>query len=163
IPLLPLHAVTQGGVGPADGGPGGGASDAESVVSCPLGVMHTSSPSGISLRAPLNDCIEALPLITFTRSTHRTSCGGFPFRRGSTVTSMTAPALVEIGCAFASSAGMARKASVSNAGMYALATLSSSFQSRFEPVIQNYLAQYLYVRPALYRLSVNSVNGASTV
>src|SRR5262245_3187671 len=93
--------VTQGivgGVGPADGGPDPGASAAEEAdISCPLGVMHTSSPSGISRRAPLNDCIEALPLTTLTRSTHRTSCGGFPFRRGSTVTSMTAPALVEIG------------------------------------------------------------------
>src|SRR5262245_31417232 len=71
-----LHMVTQGvgGVGPPDGGPGGGGSAAETVVSSPLGVMHTSSFSCSSLRRPVNVCIEALPLITFTFSTHWTSC-----------------------------------------------------------------------------------------
>src|SRR5262245_33561426 len=113
--------VTQGvgGVGPPDGGPGGGGSAAETVVSSPLGVMHTSSPGGTSFRRPVKVCTEiGRPLITLTLSTQRTSRGGFPSCRGSTVTSTTVPPLVEIGCAFASTNGMARKAVISNGGVY---------------------------------------------
>jgi hypothetical protein len=123
-----LHMVMQGvgGVGPPDGGPGGGGSAAETVSSSPLGVMHTSSPGATSFRRPVKVCTEiGRPLITLTLSTQRTSRGGFPSCRGSTVTSTTVPPLVEIGCplveigcAFASTNGMARKAVISNVGVY---------------------------------------------
>src|SRR5262249_27901351 len=98
--------------------------------------MHTSSFSCSSLRFPVKVCIEAVPLTTLTFSTHWTSCGGFPFRRGSTVTSTTAPALVEIGCAFVPTTGTASNAIVSNhLGLFIAEPrkpLSSPFQSCFE-------------------------------
>jgi len=115
-----LHMVMQGvgGVVPPGLPPPCCCIAAVVVVSCPLGVIHASSPSCSSLRCPVKVCIEAVPLTTLTFSTHWTSRGGFPSRRGSIVTSTTAPLLVEIGCAFAPTTGRASNAIISNAGVY---------------------------------------------
>ena len=165
-----LHMVIQGmgGVGPPDGGPGGGGSEAETVSSSPLGVMHTSSPGATSFRRPVKVCTEiGRPLITLILSTQRTSRGGFPSFRGSTVTSTTVPPLVEIGCAFAPPTGVTNNAITINAGvdlrLHIASKPSLSIPSPVSTAFPAYLAQYLYVRPAVYRLSVNSVNEAKDV
>src|SRR5262245_39855396 len=123
--------VTQGvgGVGPPDGGPGGGGSAAETVVSSPLGVIHTSSTGATSFHRPVKVCTEiGFPLITLTLSTHRTSRGGFPSRRGSTVTSTTVPPPIDVCCALASTTGMAKTAITSSAGVSLGLYISSPFK-----------------------------------
>jgi hypothetical protein len=136
-----LHIVMQGvgGVGPPDGGPpGGGGSAAETVSSSPLGVMHTSSPGATSFRRPVKVCTEiGRPLITLILSTQRTSRGGFPSFRGSTVTSTTVPPLLEIDCAFAPLIGVPNNAIIINVGIDLRLYIASKPLSSPFPVVSS--------------------------
>ena len=135
-----LHIVMQGvgGVGPPDGGPGGGGSAAETVSSSPLGVMHTSSPGATSFRRPVKVCTEiGRPLITLILSTQRTSRGGFPSFRGSTVTSTTVPPLLEIDCAFAPLTGVPNNAIIINVGIDLRLYIASKPLSSPFPVVSS--------------------------